>query len=123
MNLDNIEQRLLRNSTLDEVTGCWNWTGKTNNSGYGQLTVRVPGKRSPVNFYAHRLALVVFTGVKLRSDCHVDHKCRNETCINPEHLRQVKIKTNLSRRRYAKGTAHHCARCGGAHGVGAPCII
>ena len=122
MNLDNIEQRLLRNSVVDPITGCWEWQGKKDRGGYGQLTIRVPGKPHPVNVYAHRLAVVVFQGVKLRDDCHVDHKCRNQGCINPEHVRQVKARTNLARRRYAKGSAMFCTRCGGSHPVAVECV-
>ena len=121
MNLDNLETRLLRNSVVDQATGCWNWTGKQDRGGYGQLTVRVPGKPSPVNVYAHRAAVLVFQGKQLRAGLHVDHRCRNTACINPEHLRLVTAKTNLTRRRVAKGL--WCKRCGEFHGVAVACKL
>jgi len=120
MNIEQLKKRLMKNSTVDPVSGCWNWTGKVNNSGYGQLTVRILEKAYPVNLYAHRLSMVVLKGARLRKDCHVDHKCRNPLCINPEHLRQVKAETNLSRRRFARVT---CPRCGAVHSVAYDCSI
>ena len=119
MNLDAIETRLLRNSVLDPESQCWLWVGKRNRAGYGQLTVREPGKPSPVNVYAHRIAVLVFQGKQLRAGLHVDHICRNPACINPEHLRLVKAETNLGRRRFPR--AGRCTRCGGSHSVSTAC--
>jgi hypothetical protein len=121
MNLDNLEERLLRNSVSDPASGCWVWIGKRSAEGYGKLTVRVTGKPSPVNVYAHRAAVVAFQGKKLRADLHVDHICRNPSCINPEHLRLVKADTNLARRRYAR--AAYCSRCGRVHSVATGCRV
>lgn len=121
MNLDTMEARLIRNSVLDPATGCWLWIGKRSADGYGKLTVRQPGKASPVNVYAHRMAVVAFQGKTLRSDLHVDHICRNPSCINPEHLRLVKAETNLGRRRHNRITATYCTRCGFSHGVSTAC--
>lgn len=120
MDIEKLKNRLLKNSVIDPETGCWVWRGKISSSGYGQLTVRILDKAYPVNLYVHRLAVVIFQGKRLREDCHVDHKCRNTLCINPEHVRQVKAKTNLTRRRYAK-LAAYCARCGHSHLVNRPC--
>lgn len=119
MNLDAIETRLLRNSVLDPESQCWLWVGKRDRAGYGKLTVREPGKPSPVNMYAHRMAVLVFQGKQLRAGLHVDHICRNPACINPEHLRLVKAETNLGRRRFPR--AGRCTRCGGSHSVSTAC--
>lgn len=121
MDIEKLKKRLIKNSTVDADTGCWVWRGKVSSSGYGQLTVRILGKAYPVNLYVHRLAVVVFQGKRLRDDCHVDHKCRNQLCLNPEHVRQVKATTNLSRRRYSR-TATYCARCGHSHLINQPCM-
>lgn len=122
MDIEKLKKRLLKNSVVDPETGCWVWCGKISSSGYGQLTVRILEKSYPVNLYVHRLAVVIFQGKRLRDDCHVDHICRNTLCINPEHVRQVRARTNLTRRRYAK-TATCCARCGQSHLVNHPCVI
>lgn len=119
MDYDAMEQRLIRNSVHDPATGCWDWVGKRDRYGYGRLTVRQPGKPSPVNVYAHRMSVHVFQGKTLRADLHVDHICRNPACINPEHLRLVKADTNLARRRLPR--AAYCPRCGSAHSVATPC--
>lgn len=116
---DQIKVRLMRFRRIDPTTGCWEWTGKKDRGGYGQLTVRILGRTYPVNLYAHRLAVALLQGKQLRADCHVDHICRNPACFNPDHVRQVRADTNLTRRRYAK--QGRCQRCGQVHGVSIQC--
>lgn len=119
MNLDNLEERLLRNSVLDRHSGCWVWVGNYNNSGYGRLSVRDASKPYPIKISAHVASVIAFQGKTPCKGEHVDHKCHNPGCINPEHLRVVKAKTNLTARRFAKGS--YCTRCGAAHFVGTNC--
>lgn len=135
MNLDNIEQRLLRNSILDPITGCWEWQGKKDKYGYGQMTVRVAGRPSPINVYVHRMAVIVFQGKQLNRSLHVDHLCRHPACLNPEHLIVRTARTNLARRRlntldsqdlrasgvYRRKDNSRCSRCGFNHSVESEC--
>lgn len=95
-----LEDRLLRNSYLDPETGCWVWLGKAH-LGYGFLTMRVAGRRSPVNRRAHRISYEVFKGKEIGPGMEVNHKCYNTRCINPEHLEEVTATENLALRRYA----------------------
>jgi hypothetical protein len=56
---------------------CWIWTGTTNKSGYGKLSV---GGKS---VYSHRFSYFLATG-ELPSE--VRHLCRNSQCCRPNHL-------------------------------------
>ncbi|MGW9385380.1 HNH endonuclease signature motif containing protein [Streptomyces globisporus] len=66
---------------------CHEWTGSTNEKGYGTfwLTRTVKAHR-----YAYRLA-----GLPLPADLDVDHRCRNRACVRPSHLRAVTHRVNL----------------------------
>jgi hypothetical protein len=71
-----LEQRLLAGRTIDASTGCWLWTGYTNNQGYG--TIQFEGRKQLV----HRLAAMLW----LQIQGWALHKCDRPTCFNPEHL-------------------------------------
>lgn len=85
----NQEERILANSTASDEhwfmgTPCWVWLGKLNNGGYGELTMRVKGRK--VHVLAHRWSVFVFRGTKLRKGQVVMHRCNNTWCCNPQHL-------------------------------------
>jgi hypothetical protein len=69
-------------------TGCWLWTGTiVQPGGYGCGTFQ--RKR----FYAHRLSFAAFLG-RLLNGLVIDHVCRQRSCVNPHHLRQVTLEDN-----------------------------
>ena len=89
--------RILRNSfaNWDHVLNgspCWDWLGKKNAKGYPQLTMRVPGKKTPQNVYVHRLSLQLFKGVDPGEVAM--HLCDRPCCINPDHLQPGTHKEN-----------------------------
>lgn len=79
-------EKLLSKINIDSESGCWNWTGYTH-QGYGKMGV---GKK---DYMVHRLSYELFFGIK-HDHTVIDHKCMNKICINPDHLREVTIRTN-----------------------------
>lgn len=82
-------ERLLRRRDIDPETGCWNWTGYIDASGYGQ--VRMPD--GPRTLGTHRVSYETFVG-PIPDGLHLDHLCRNRACFNPEHLEPVTVREN-----------------------------
>ena len=92
--------------TPEPNTGCWLWTASVSKAGYGLLNV--DGKTT----YAHRMAFERAGGV-LIPGLELDHLCRNRSCCNPTHLRQVTRRENImARGSLSPGKAHaaktHC---------------
>lgn len=86
---------------IDEQTGCWNWTGIINNTGYGRVTNALGRKR----IHVHKAAYIVSFGDP-GSDL-VLHKCDNKKCCNPKHLyagtHKMNSKDAVDRGRIAHG--------------------
>lgn len=83
MKLSRVElRRFFSKVEIERASDCWNWLGTKPNHGYGQ--VRLRGKMYP----AHALSYLAFSG-PIPSGCHIDHLCRNHSCVNPAHLEPV----------------------------------
>ena len=87
-----ITDRLAANSRTNRKTGCREWTGNVNNSGYARYSVRCG--ESVVKVYAYRTVWELKTGKSIPAGLEIDHKCRNTKCINPAHLQVVTGKKN-----------------------------
>jgi len=73
---------------LNVHTGCWDWKCGKDSNGYG--TMKWMGKCDR----AHRVYYRVFYG-QIPIESHIDHICRNTSCVNPKHLRAVSRSENL----------------------------
>lgn len=68
----------------DELGPCWDWTGSTNNKGYGQLRLAKRGPGSLV--LAHRFSWELANGRPLAPEEQCRHACDRPSCVNPAHL-------------------------------------
>lgn len=72
--------RLARGSVRNDKTGCLEWAGAKNRSGYGKI-----GIGSNTKLTTHRVAWEEKNGPISKGMC-VLHRCDNPACINTEHL-------------------------------------
>jgi hypothetical protein len=75
-----LDQRIVSNVIVSEVTGCWEWQLHRNRSGYGHI--KMPGQRWRLT---HRASYEQFIG-PIPSGMLVLHKCDVRHCVNPDHL-------------------------------------
>lgn len=67
--------------------GCWLWKAHCDKHGYGQ--VRYNGRTQ----WSHRVFYSIFKR-SIPEGYEVDHKCKERSCCNPDHLRAVPMPTN-----------------------------
>lgn len=72
-------------------SGCWNWTGLTDDKGYGRIHIS-GGKL----VYTHRYAYELLVG-PIPKGLVSDHLCRNHACANPAHIELVTVSENVLR--------------------------
>lgn len=97
-----VEERFLR-KVAPADSGCWEWQGYKQR-GYGSFNC--DGRPQP----AHRVMFKWFYGEDALADLHVDHLCRNRSCVNPMHLEAVTQAENNRRAHLgrAKPPKSHC---------------
>jgi len=80
-------ERFLKFIRVNSVSGCWEWGGNKGRLGYGLFNV------NKMQRFAHRVSFSIFSG-DIKDDYVIDHKCKNTSCVNPEHIRQVTQSVN-----------------------------
>lgn len=83
-----LEERLRWFGWEVRESGCWDWSGRLNNDGYGILKYHQKGLR------AYRVAYGLWVG-PIEVGKSILHSCDNRLCINPEHLRMGTQKENV----------------------------
>jgi hypothetical protein len=59
--------------------GCWDWTGRLTDKGYGHVYYQSSTQR------AHRVTYELLVG-QIPTGMELHHRCERESCVNPAHL-------------------------------------
>lgn len=78
-------------SKVSKSKGCWTWTDRLTEKGYGLARYTIDGKRHGIR--AHRLAYSLTVG-PIPDGMEIDHQCHSRACVNPAHLRTTTHKQN-----------------------------
>lgn len=111
-------KRLFSKIEPDFETGCWNWTGYCDRSGYGRWEYT----RKDNLVYRILYAWFVQPAPKGRAkDIPVlDHLCKNRQCCNPSHLELVSDEINLLRSNTPSIVNRYKTHCKNGHPLPAP---
>jgi hypothetical protein len=73
----------MRARAKEAKSGCWEWTGTSNQLGYGLVTYKADHGWTTTT--AHRKYWELVKG-KIPEGMQVNHRCDNRICINPDHM-------------------------------------
>lgn len=111
--------RFFKKFHVDQVSGCWIWTGATGGIGRHQYGFFVAHYRPRKATTAHRFIFQAIHG-DLPQGIDVHHACENKLCVNPAHLRAMPHRQNCQLRdnrgngyRYFGGKDEYLAQYGG----------
>jgi hypothetical protein len=105
-----VQQRLMALTDVGDGTGCWEWHGRRQLSGYGQVWVNEQRRADP----AHRVSYEAFVG-PIPEGLQIDHLCRNRRCIRPDHLEPVTAAENFARSTHPAALTKKTGVCGRGH--------
>lgn len=95
-------ERFIRFVSVNHDTGCWEWTGALDKTGYGAF--KAAGKKVS----AHRWGYEHFVG-PVPEGLDIDHLCRIRKCVNTAHLEPVTRSVNARRGFSARPRLTHCS--------------
>ena len=86
---------LLRERTAETDSGCWEWQGPYEQTGYPRVGFsKAPAEGMPRIYLAHRLMLEAKLGHAIVG-IQAHHTCANNGCINPDHLEPTTAAENV----------------------------
>lgn len=91
---ERLKARIKRNVLVDMDAGCWVWQRRLKNSGYGYMSIRIPGYEQPRKFLVHRVAYELWKG-RIPRGLLIAHGCDNKRCCNPDHLKPATTRENM----------------------------
>jgi len=91
--LKGIPHKPIKTALMDRVkklpNDCWEWMGSKDKDGYGVMGhVKTKYQR------AHMISFEIFRTEKIDKNLIMHHICKNKACVNPNHLKQVKLSEN-----------------------------
>lgn len=104
-----LSDRFHEKFTVNDSSGCWEWTATRSTKGYGMIGQGAP--RSTL-ISAHRVAFELYVG-PVPDGLQLDHLCRVRHCVNPAHLEPVSPRENTRRGLGVGGinaAKTHCSR-------------
>lgn len=75
--------RFIAKIVFAEGDACWEWKGRRNRNGYGEVRFNRNGR--PASKRAHRVSWAMFCG-PIPDGVNVLHRCDNPPCVRPSHL-------------------------------------
>jgi hypothetical protein len=90
-----LPENILDRISPEPNSGCWLWTGGTDDNGYGCIYMG-GGRKHRHQDRAHR---VVYQALAkpIPTGFWIDHLCRTPACCNPRHLEPVPPMVNVNR--------------------------
>jgi len=91
---------------------CWEWDAYKDKMGYGLITLKNnPKGKGALTGLAHRVSYLLLVG-EFDRELHLDHLCRNHSCVNPDHLDPVTREENTARGHGSSGLSRKklCAK-------------
>jgi len=83
-------------------SGCWEWSGAKDPSGYGAFKDQHGKKINAHKWHYEHVHGPIVKGLQ------IDHLCRNRKCVNLDHLEVVTPRMNTRRGDAGKLRATHC---------------
>lgn len=83
MTINEFVNLAMKNTTIDQKTGCWLWNLYKDYKGYGRI--KIDGKTTRIHRASAIIHKIIDSNDKIHLACH-KQMCPNRNCWNPNHL-------------------------------------
>lgn len=99
-----VHQRFLNSFIEGSPEECWNWLGTVHKyNGYPNISKMIDGRE--IKILGNRYALELKLGRPIKEGMLACHTCNNRKCVNPNHLYEGTIQSNVQDRERSGTTA------------------